>query len=72
MVRWGRSGPNPRDRLKDRALARGLVTTDYDLRQRDIVADALRAEGIDRIENPAAPRYTEPVEHRSGSFTARY
>jgi hypothetical protein len=39
--------PNTRDQLKDRALARGLVTTDYDLRQRDIVADTLRAEGID-------------------------
>jgi hypothetical protein len=38
---------NTRDRLKDGALARGLVTTDYDMRQRDIVADTLRAEGID-------------------------
>jgi hypothetical protein len=32
--------------LKNGALPRGLVTTDYDLRQRDIVANTLGAEGI--------------------------
>ena len=39
-----------RNGFEDRTLARGLVAADNDLREGDVVADAMRTKGVDRVQ----------------------